>query len=379
MENKDMYNDFTLLVDGKNAFPEIIKCIKNATSSIYVNMFIWRDDKIGNEIASAILDAANRGIKVFISVDRYGVVLEKSEEIKKSFFHKEQTFVERLKSKTLEIVYPMINTENNVKDEYSELYKNIMNHENIEVSKDIFKADHSKYYLIDNKILIMGGINIEDKENGKDKQGREYQDYMVKIVGTNHVENFLTKMNTGVNKSREYFFGINKKSDKQKIFEMEELYLNMIRNTKKELIITMAYFSHLDNFYKEIVDAYKRGVKIKIMIPNSANYQDDTNKRTVKKLMKECNDEIEVYLSNKMVHTKMIISDEYISLGSTNITKKAFNQLDELNLFIKNVKSTFKDELEKSIDENYKLAKRIKSYKEIEYNKVKAKIESFLV
>jgi cardiolipin synthase len=186
-------------------------------------------------------------------------------------------------------------------------------------------------------------------------------------------------MNTGVNKSREYFFGINKKSDKQKMFEMEELYLNMIRNTKKELIITMAYFSHLDNFYKEIVDAYKRGVKIKIMIPNSANYQDDTNKRTVKKLMKECNDEIEVYLSNKMVHTKMIISDEYISLGSTNITKKAFNQLDELNLFIKNVKSTFKDELEKSIDENYKLAKRIKSYKEIEYNKVKAKIESFLV
>ena len=33
------YADFTLLVDGKNAFPEIIKCIENAKASVYINMF----------------------------------------------------------------------------------------------------------------------------------------------------------------------------------------------------------------------------------------------------------------------------------------------------------------------------------------------------
>ena len=47
-------------------------------------MFIWRDDNIGNKIAKAIIDAANRGVKVNISVDRYGVVLEKSEENKET-------------------------------------------------------------------------------------------------------------------------------------------------------------------------------------------------------------------------------------------------------------------------------------------------------
>ena len=77
----------TLLVDGKAAFPEILRCIAAAQRSVRVNMFIWRDDAIGNRIAAALLEAADRGVQVDISVDRYGVVLEKAEECKRSFFH----------------------------------------------------------------------------------------------------------------------------------------------------------------------------------------------------------------------------------------------------------------------------------------------------
>lgn len=86
-------------------------------------MFIWRDDLIGNKIAQAVLEAADRGVKVEISVDRYGVILEKSEEVKKSFFHKEQTFVEKLKIKALECIYPMQGAPKKGEDEYTELYE----------------------------------------------------------------------------------------------------------------------------------------------------------------------------------------------------------------------------------------------------------------
>ena len=104
------YNDIELLIDGKNAFPSILECINNATKNIRINMFIWRDDEIGNKIGEAVLNAANRGVKVYISKDRYGVVLEKSEETKKSFFHKTQTLSEKIKINTLELIYPMSNT-----------------------------------------------------------------------------------------------------------------------------------------------------------------------------------------------------------------------------------------------------------------------------
>lgn len=374
-----MYDDFTLLVDGKEAFPEIINCIKNAKESIKINMFIWRDDNIGNLMGQSILDAANRGVKIYISIDRYGVVLEKSEESKKSFFHKKITLNEKIKIKALEFLYPMKGAPKKGIDMESILYKNIMNHPNIEVSKDIFKADHSKYYIIDNKILFMGGINIEDKENGMDMQNRVYQDYMVKIEGKEYVDSLILKLEEGKNYSNDYFFGVNSKDCIPFNFEMEKLYLDMINNTKKDLIITMAYFSSLKKFNKAIINAYKRGVNIKILIPSKANYQGDTNRKTVKKLMKKTNNNITLYFSPKMVHTKMIITDEYISFGSTNITKKAFNQLSELNLFVKNVDSKFRKDLFSSIEENYELSIRINHYKKIKYNKLLSFLEGFLV
>ncbi len=378
MSSYKTYQDFTLLVDGKEAFPEIINCINNAKNSIKINMFIWRDDVIGNEIANAVLETAKRGVKVDISIDRYGLVLEKCEETKKSFFHKEQTLVEKIKIKTLEKIYQK---DNKIipRDEHTKLYNDILNNPNITVSKDIFKADHSKYYIIDDEILILGGINIEDKENGADMQGREYQDYMIKIANKSVVEEFKRKLKDGTNSSDDYFFGVNQKKGKERFFEMEELYLEMIKKSKKKLFITMAYFSSLKNFIKEIVEANNRNVEVTILIPKNANFQDDTNKATIKKIMKLTDNKVNVYLCDKMVHTKMIINDDYISIGSTNITKKAFNQLDELNLFIKNIDSDLKDKLLASIKENINRSIKIKHYKEIKYNKTLASIERFLV
>lgn len=374
----NVYENFTLLIDGKEAFPEIINCINNATKSIKINMFIWRDDEIGNKIGEAILNAANKGVKVDISIDRYGVILEKCEESKKSLFHKEQNMIEKIKIKTLESIYQKDN-KNKIKDTCSDLYKNIISHPNIIVNKDTFKADHSKYYIIDDKTLILGGINIEDKENGSDLQGRKYQDYMIKIQGESYVNNFKHKLNNKINLNKDYFFGINIKDHNDKYFEMEQLYLDMIKKSKTNLLITMAYFSSIKDFIDEIIEANNRGVNINIMIPKNANFQDDTNKATIKKIMKLTNNKVNVYLSDKMVHTKMIINDDFISIGSTNITKKAFNQLDELNLFIKNIDCPFKEKLVNSILENINSSVKVNSYKEIKYNKLLSSIERFLV
>ena len=58
MSENNIYKDFTLLIDGKRAFPEIISCIENAKKSVYINIFIWRDDIIGNRMGEAVLKAA---------------------------------------------------------------------------------------------------------------------------------------------------------------------------------------------------------------------------------------------------------------------------------------------------------------------------------
>ena len=375
----DKYQDFTLLIDGKNAFPVILDAIENAEKSLEINMFIWRDDEIGNRLAQAVLKSADRGVKATISVDKYGSVLEHLEESRKSFFHKKLNATEKIKIWGLSVFYPEHRAKQKEKDTFSDTYRQLLSHPNIKIQKDVFKADHSKYYIIDKKTLILGGINVEDKENGKDRQGREYQDYMVKIDGERHVENFKAKLFKGENLSSEYYFGVNVKNGKPYRFEMKEEYLYLIRNAKKELSFVMAYFSPLKNFMEEILLASKRGVRVRVMLPLRANFQNDTNYKTARKLLEKSNGNIEIYFTPKMAHTKLVYTEDWLSFGSTNITSKAFKQLAELNLFVKNEPCAFTDTLKQSVEENFALAKKVTEFKQIKYNRLKTLVEGLLV
>ena len=369
--------NITLLVDGKAAFPEILRCIESARESIRINMFIWRDDEIGNRVARAVLDAAERGVQVDISVDRYGVVLEKAEESKRSFFHKEQTLTEKIKTRTLELLYPMPGAPRGAKDEASALYRAVMSHPNIRVERDTFKADHSKFYIFDGETVILGGVNIEDKENGADMQGRVYQDYMMKMTGRDCVDNFLAALEWGGGQTADYCFGVNVKEPVWR-FGMERLYLDMIESAQQELTITMAYFSPLPRFVEAIAAAHRRGVRVTLLVPERANFQSDSNHKTVKKLLRLTDNGITVYFSPKMVHTKLVANENWVSFGSTNITKKAFGQLNELNLFLRRGSAAAED-LMADVAVNHRLSRRVKDWREVRYNGLLAWLEGFLV
>lgn len=361
---------------GKEAFPAIIEAIGGAKATLDINMFIWRDDAIGNKIAEAVLAAAERGVRVTISVDRYGVVLEKAEECMRSFFHKSQSAVERLKSRILAAAYPTPGMKYPVRDEESALYRAIMAHPNITVERDTFKADHSKFYVIDEELLFLGGINVEDKENGADMHGRVYGDLMVGLYGRDYVEAFRAARE-GRPTDTDYAFPLNRKT--HNIFAVREHYLSLIRAAERELIIVMPYLSPLSDFMREIAAAADRGVSVTVMIPARSNFQDDTNKKAVARLFRMTGGRIAVYFTPKMLHTKLIVTEKTVSFGSANITKKAFSQLDELNLARPNTPDPFTSALTEVIRTELDGAKRIESEKEIKYRRLIALFEGLIV
>ena len=361
---------------GREAFPALIEAINLAKATLEINMFIWRDDEIGNEMARATLAAAERGVQVRISVDRYGVVLEKAEECMRSFFHKSQSPIERIKSRILATAYPTPRMHYPVKDTESDLYLAIMAHPNISVERDTFKADHSKFYVIDEEILFLGGINIEDKENGADMHGRVYGDLMVGLFGRDYVEAFRAARE-GRPTNTDYRFPLNRKT--HKIFAVKEHYLDLIRASEQRLLIVMPYFSPLSDFVQEIAEAARRGVDVTLMIPKKSNFQDDTNKRTVCRLMKMTDGAVKVYFTPKMLHTKLIASEKTVSFGSANITKKAFSQLDELNLALPNSTSDFCHTLFSAMDAELAEAEPIAHASDIKYRKLIALFEGLIV
>ena len=364
-----------LLVDGAAAFEEILLCVENAQTSILINMFIWREDTIGIRLANAVLRAAERGVRVMISVDRVGMILERSEEHGRSFFHRAPDWMERLKIATLRMGYPKNCGKMEKKSACEGLLEKLLSHPNIVVERNRKKNDHSKYYIFDGEILIFGGINVEDKECGADCAGRVYQDYMLKLEGEACVRAFMDKLERNLDTADGYCFHMNNKTISPAVFEMKESFLSIIRSAQRELVIVMAYFSAIPEIMDAIVDAWKRGVRIRILIPEQANFQNNSNRKTVSTLMKRCQNDIRVVLSPKMVHTKFIANERSTMFGSCNITKLAFTLLGELDIELKHEKEALIAQLRESVDENFALSKEISDYRQISYSPLVAWLE----
>jgi phosphatidylserine/phosphatidylglycerophosphate/cardiolipin synthase-like enzyme len=87
---------------------------------------------------------------------------------------------------------------------------------------------------------------------------------------------------------------------------------------------------------------------------------------------------ITVYVSPKMVHTKLVATEDWVSFGSCNITKKAFRQLDELNFFLRRGGETA-EALMDIVRAEYGLSRRVTDRREVKYNRLLAWLEGFLV
>lgn len=364
--------NITILKDGNIAFPEIIKSINEAKKSIYINMFIWRDDAIGNDILLAVKNALERQVKVTIDKDLFGEVLEKSEENKQSMFHKKHTFFNILKAFIADISQDKPKPKG-YKQNRNFILESIFRDKNLTLKTSKKKNDHSKFYLIDDEILIFGGINIEEKERSFDLEKMVYHDYMIKIEDKEIINLFKDRFYFNKEKTDGlYDFILNHNKTK----EIRNNFFELIDNSKKELIITMAYLGDFKTI-KKIKDAIDRGVSVSILTSQKANLQDQVNKKSLYYLLKDNQPNIKVYLSNKMIHTKMLIADDITTIGSANMNKTAYDKLVELNLYTKDIK--IKEQLLKDREDEIKNAKLITNKEEIIYNKLRAFIESIAI
>ena len=95
-------------------------------------------------------------------------------------------------------------------------------------------------------------------------------------------------------------------------------------------------------------------------------------------LMKYCRNEIELRFSPKMIHTKLIFSENSVMFGSCNITNRAFFQLDEVDIELKNEDTPLINHIKESVDENWSLSQLVDDYRQIRYSPTIAWIESRL-
>ena len=368
-----------LLEGGRKAFPEIIRQIRTAEQEITVHMFIWREDRIGTEIAGEIIAAADRGVKVTIEKDMYAVTLEYAEEAQRSLCHRPD-LRDRFSISVLELLYNRELVRKRLRTSRSSLYMKLKEHPNIVMMDDARTYDHSKYYIFDRKVMILGGINIEDKEYYSDIKGRLYHDYMIKISDPEIVAEFLERKKDPQKKSD--LFRVNMKKPVS-CFELKSSYMEIIDGAERELCIMVAYFAPDKDILSAIKRALHRAVRVRILIPRNANYMDDMNKLTALKLFRYSESygsvysgSLEIFMTEKMLHSKLLLNERRIIAGSCNINKRSFTKLDELAVAVDNDDSPFAEEIRSSIREAFQSAECVSARGIISCNPVLAALET---
>jgi cardiolipin synthase len=286
-----------LLVDGKEAFAKIHAAIDSAAASIYIQTYIWKDDSTGKQVVTGLKGAADRGVKVSVSKDIVGTVFELGNMLKG-------------------MPSPVFTK------------AGLKNYENIGVRLDLFAdTDHSKYFIVDERLVIFGGMNIADEYRD------QWHDYMASLDSGRWTKAFENKVLKGTPWPDPAPFIIT--VNDRRSTEIRTALIEMIDNTSDNIIIEHAYFSD-EQVIAAVKRAAKRGVRVSIILPEKPDTHLYANMVTINRLLEsEAGKGVAIYLFPKMSHAKVALADAKIAvIGSANLTPRSMRTSREVALFV---------------------------------------------
>lgn len=312
--------------DGaEKTFKTLLNLISSAKDSIKIHMYVWRSDEIGNCIGEALLRAAERGVKINISKDQSAMMYERIEMNRKSYLPREPSKLRRLWWKIIAPTFP----DTFIEDEFiNGAGQKLITHSNVQIEWIRGIHTHQKYYLFDNKHLITGSINIEDRH-------RKYFDYMVHLEQEGLGKHFDNRKSgqAPFNLDREIEYIFNQPANGADRFEIKPLLIELLGEAEREIFIESAYIGDpdIENALKE---ASIRNVQVNILLSKKANIGNDNNYKRAEKMM--ASGSARIFLTPKMIHSKMVAVDRKIIFsGSANLSIFSMCNSGELNLMIK--------------------------------------------
>jgi cardiolipin synthase len=309
-------NDYQLLINGEEKFPEVLKTLSTAKHFIHMEYYDWENDTRGNQIKEVLLERHSQGVKVRIMFDDYA-----SRKMKPNI-------VKELKKAGIEI-YPVIKVK-------LAALANRMNH-----------RDHRKVIIVDGHTGFVGGINISDRYDNSIDTGLYWRDTHVKITGAtvhNIQRHFLINWNgcqpNKLTVDKELFPDIGQK-DGGKTQQFSQVvaggpiypkspimltYFKIFTYAKEKLYITNPYFIPSGSILDALKQAAIGGVDVRIMMPEKSDsavvgaaakfYYEELLQAGVKVCM----------YKKGFVHAKTVVADGSLSvIGTANMDIRSFD------------------------------------------------------
>jgi cardiolipin synthase A/B len=313
-------NRFEALVNGDRIFPSMLDAIRAARHTISFETYIYWSGQIGKDFADALADRARAGIKVHVLVDWVG-----SSKMEKAY-------LVEMESAGVE-----------VRRFHEPHWYNLSKLNN---------RTHRKILVVDGAVGFTGGVGIATQWTGHAQDPEHWRDTHFKVDGpvvaqmqAVFADNWVKA--TGVVLHGEAYFPsiAVAGSGAAQMFasspsggseSMELMYLLIINAAERSIELSSAYFVPDEISRDAIVDALKRGVKVRIITPGPY-----TDSETVRRASRALWGDLlaagaEIYeYQPTMYHCKVLVADDLlVSVGSTNFDDRSFRLNDEASLNI---------------------------------------------
>lgn len=301
-------NEFQLLVDGEQCGEAFLAAIAQARTQILFEMYLIESGRFASLLIDALLQAAERGVKVYMLVDHFGSNGLSGEDRA------------RLRHPGIQLVWY-----NPIR-----LLKRLTN----------FHRDHRKLIVIDQSVAFVGGFCITDKfwaaRNPSEKRGNipnAWLDVAVRIEGP-------------VIGQWQDLFCQTWSRTAEKPLQLPALYtpivgtmsgrvawanghlhqgilrefLSRTRKATRQVWIATPYFVPSRRIRRTLLRAAKRGVDVRVLLPGPKTDHPGVRFAAWRYYKQLLHHGVRLYeYQPRFIHAKIILVDDWVSIGSCNL------------------------------------------------------------
>ena len=297
------------LVDGQQFFPAMLEGIYSANKYILMEMYLFESGEITNAFVSAFATASNRGVTVQLLIDAYGgLALSKSDRLKMTDSGVQLVFYNPLMFRKLK--------------------------------KNLFRT-HRKYLIIDGVKVFVGGAGITDDFNGENA----WRETVVEVQGSvvadwqsmfsknfSHwskalVPHYDGSMEVGevVPARLAYTTGGTRQ-------EIKKVLLERMNNSAKTVWFASAYFIPSRRTRKALRSAAFNGKDVRLLLPGDLTDHPSVSYASRRYYARLLRFGVRIFeYQGRFTHTKMVLIDDWVTIGSSNMDRWNFRWNLEAN------------------------------------------------
>lgn len=306
--NKDKYpwrqtNRFTLLKDGEQFFPIIFEHIAKAQEYILIEMYLIRSGRVTDALIEALRKPAQNGVSICLLFDAYGARgLNKTDRARLNTLGARMCFFNRFRLRNPLRYIP---------------------------------RDHRKIINIDGEITFVGGLGFHDSFLN-DHHHTQWRETVIKIEGescqdwvdafclawkqcTQRTLYFAVPTHNVEHLSQAGHVAI---SPHQHEREIRRNIINQLRNARQRIWISTAYFVPSRKIRRLLRRAARRGIEVKLILPGSSIDHPGVRYAGHRFYSRLLHNKVKIYeYQPRFVHQKIILIDDWVSMGSANLDR----------------------------------------------------------